>query len=120
MSRDPYKLDAFVRADALALDVYRATRGFPREERYGLQSQLRRAAVSVAANLVEGCSRRSQREYQHFVSIAMGSASEARYLMTLASRLEMLDGATAAELVDRYDHVVRSLQALFGYLARRD
>src|SRR5438067_12895159 len=84
MSRDPYKLEAFQLADLLVVELYRASARFPAAERFGLQAQLRRAAVSVAANLVEGCARRSQRDYLHFVGIAIGSASEVRYLVQLS------------------------------------
>ena len=78
MTRDPYKLEAFQLADSLVGDLYRASGGFPAAVRFGLQAQLRRAAVSVTANLVEGCARRSERDYLHFVGIAIGSASEVR------------------------------------------
>jgi four helix bundle protein len=84
VSDDPQRLEAFVLADGLVVEVYRATRSFPIEERYGLQSQIRRGAVSVAANLVEGSARRSRLDYLHFVTIAIGSGSEVRYLVQLA------------------------------------
>jgi len=112
MPRDPYKLEAFLAADALVVEVYKASRAFPSEERYGLQSQIRRAAVSVAANLVEGCARPSQREYLHFVSIAIASASELRYLLELSVRLELIAAETVADLSRGYGGVIRRLQAL--------
>jgi four helix bundle protein len=84
MSRDRKRLDAFVLADGLVLGVYRATPSFPAEERFGLQAQLRRGAVAVAAHIVEGSARRSVRDYLHFTGIALGSASEVRYLIRVA------------------------------------
>ena len=81
VSRDPDRLEAFVLADQLVVDVYRATQPFPAAERFGLQSQIRRGAVSVSANLIEGSARRSQRDYLHFVGVAIASASEVRYLI---------------------------------------
>ena len=116
MSRDPYRLHAFVRADDLVLDAYRVTQGFPLAERFGLQSQIRRSAVSVATNLVEGCARRSRRDYLHFVGIAIGSASEVRYLISLAVRLGFATPANGERLKVGYRHVIRALQALVNSL----
>ena len=87
MSRDPTKLKVFHLADELAVKVYRVTRSFPVEERYWLQAQLRRAAVSVPTNIVEGCARNSEKDYLHFVDVAIASASEVRYLLGLTTRL---------------------------------
>lgn len=112
MTRDPSRLKSFVLADALVVDVYRATRGFPRQERCALQLQVRGSAISVAANLVEGCAKPSTRDYVHFITIALGSASETRYLLHLASRLDMLEPEDATSLVARYGELVRALQAL--------
>jgi four helix bundle protein len=120
MSRDPRKLRAFLAADELVLDVYRETKDMPAEERYGLQSQIRRAAVSVAANLVEGSARRSQRDFLHFVGIAIGSASEVRYLIGLTARLGYAHMAACDRLAERYGDVIRALQALVSRLISED
>lgn len=85
--RDHTKLRAFELADEVTLMVYRVTRGFPKEEIYGLTSQMRRAAVSVPSNIVEGCARESQTEYLRFLEIAFGSLRELHYQFGLASRL---------------------------------
>jgi four helix bundle protein len=119
MSRDPYRLEAFGRADDLVVATYRATRSFPVAERFGLQSQIRRSAVSVAANLVEGCARRSARDYLHFVGIAIGSASEVRYLISLAVRLELISPIDGERLKVGYTHVIRGLQSLINALTSR-
>src|SRR5437762_2465133 len=114
MSRDPKKLIAFCLADQLVVDVYSATRTFPVEERFGLQSQIRRAAISVCANLVEGCARPSKRDYLHFVAIAISSASEVRYLIEIATRLGFMANE---QLIAGYGDVVRALQALASTLS---
>ena len=89
--RDHTKLRAFELADSLALAVYQATKSFPNQELFGLTSQMRRAAVSVASNIVEGCARYSEAEYLRFLEMASGSAREVEYQTTLAYRLEYLN-----------------------------
>jgi len=88
--RDHTKLKAFELADEVALLVYRMTTGFPKEEQYGLTSQIRRAAVSVPSIIVEGCARDSQADYLRFLTIAFGSLRELRYQLGLSNRLEYL------------------------------
>jgi len=116
MSRDPHRLRAFVLADDLVVDAYRSTKGFPATERFGLQGQIRRGAVSVPANLVEGCARRSERDYLHFVGIAIASASEVRYLIDLAMRLGFANATDGERLKIGYSRVIRALQALLTAL----
>lgn len=95
--RDHTKLRAFELADEVALLTYRATRAFPKEEVYGLTSQMRRAAVSVPSNIVEGCARESQAEYLRFLEIAFGSLRELHYQFSLSRRLGFLDGSLNCE-----------------------
>ena len=85
--RNHTKLRAFELADELVLMIYRTTKTFPREEIYGLTSQMRRAAVSVPSNIVEGCARESQVEYIRFLEIAFASLRELHYQFGLANRL---------------------------------
>ena len=73
--RDFRDLQVWQKAHRLTLDVYRATRSFPTEERYGLTAQLRRSAASIPTNIAEGCGRDGERELARFISIAAGSAS---------------------------------------------
>lgn len=118
MSRDHTKLRAFQLADALVIDIYKETRAFPPEERYGLQSQIRRGSVSVAANLVEGSARRGDKEYLNFCNIACASAFETRYLWDLSLRLGILSPAVHQLLEPRMTHLCKSLVKLVLALER--
>ena len=110
--RDHRKLKAFELADALVLEVYRATKSFPKDELYGLTSQLRRAAVSVPTNIVEGCGRGTPKEYLHFLRVAFASLREVGYLLDLAHRLGYLSAEHNESLQEQYDATARTLGAL--------
>lgn len=85
--RDHTKLRAFDLADKVTLLIYGMTKDFPKEEMYGLTSQMRRAAVSVPSNIVEGCARNTETEYLRFLEIAFGSLRELHYQLGLSRRL---------------------------------
>ena len=116
MPRDPRKLRVFTLADSLVPKIYEATMTFPPDERFGLIAQMRRAAVSAAANIVEGCARRKTNDYLHFLSIANGSAYELGYLLGLSARLGMMPQPRADALSDHACHVAASLTALIESL----
>jgi len=118
MTRRYEDLQTFKLADALVIDVYAYTRAFPVEERFGLQSQLRRPAVSVVANIIEESARPTAREYMRFLHVAIGSASEMSYLLTLAARLSLATTHDCHTLAERYRHVTRALVNQVGALRR--
>jgi four helix bundle protein len=78
------------KADTLAIKVYKATKKFPKDEKYGITSQIRRAALSIPTNVVEGYARKGDKELARFVSIAIGSAAETEYLLDFSQRLGYL------------------------------
>ena len=112
MSRDHEKLHVFHQAHQLTLAIYQHTRDFPREEWFGLRAQMRRAAVSVPSNLVEGNARSGERDYLRFLNIALGSACELKYLTSLTSELGYAPGEKWSEVIKQSDAVVRRLQRL--------
>jgi four helix bundle protein len=116
--RDYTKIDAWRLADDLTVAVYELTRSFPREELYGLTSQLRRASCSVAANIVEGSSRQSRKEYLHFLYIARGSLSESQYFVHLARRLGYLGNEEADRLYDQTKAAFGCLHGLIKAVER--
>jgi len=89
--RDYKKIKAYQIADKLVIEIYKITKKFPKEELYALTSQIRRAAVSIPTNIVEGASSQYKRQYLRFLYISRGSIAETEYLLHLANRLGYLD-----------------------------
>ena len=116
MITDHRDLDVWKRSHELALDVYKATRNFPRVEIYGLSAQLRRAAVAIPANLAEGGARQSRREFLQFCYIARGSASEVAYLLLVARDLGILVPQLYEKLKEEYERVSKMLTMLIKTL----
>lgn len=87
------ELKIWQKAHGITLEVYRVTKAFPKEELYGLTSQMRRAAASAGANIAEGCGRDGEGEFVQFLPIAVGSASELEYHLVLARDLGLLEEA---------------------------
>jgi four helix bundle protein len=117
--RDHRKLRAFELADGLALTIYRASKSFPKDEQFGLTAQLRRSAVSVASNIVEGCARSSHADYCRFLDMAFGSLREVEYQITVAARLGYLPVSTANDLTEKAGETIRVLAGLLQSLRRR-
>jgi four helix bundle protein len=118
VGRDHRKLEVFELADGLVLEVYRATSNIPPAERYGLQTQIRRGALSVACNIVEGCARRSTKEYLHFINVAFASAAETHYLLSTAARLELLAVSDGESLCNDYNLLLSKLPKLLQAIER--
>ena len=116
MARDHRKLRVFTLADALVVNVYQSSQVFPASERYGLQNQIRPAAVSTVANIVEGSARLSTRDYVSFLNIASGSATESCYLLSLAGRLGLLNESDSARLSTGYSELSAGLRAMIQAL----
>ena len=108
--RDHTKLRAFTLADDVALMIYKLTSSFPREEQFGLTSQMRRAAVSIPSNIVEGCGRHSEADFLRFLDIAYGSLREVEYQVSLATRLGFAEGTP--ELKNKLVETSKVLAAL--------
>ena len=105
-------LKVWQRAHAMVLEIYRITAGFPQDERFGVTSQLRRAATSIPTNIAEGSRRQGQQEYSRFLNIAQGSAAEVEYLLILSRDLGYISPAAFERLVADLDEVARMLHGL--------
>lgn len=111
-TRDFKKLMVWEKAHAFALAVYQTTKGFPKDELYGLTSQLRRAAVSIPSNLAEGCGRGGNAELARFCDISMGSACESEYQLLLAKDLNYVCPESHSALTEQVNEVQRMLTGL--------
>ena len=113
-----HKLRVWQNAHMLTLSVYRATRAFPKEEIYGITSQMRRAASSVAANIAEGCGRLGDREFRRCLRIALGSANELEDHIILAADLDYLPDPAYAQLRSEVTVVQRMIAKLIIRLSQ--
>ncbi len=103
------------RSHLLTLDIYKATRTFPKEEMYGLTSQIRRAAASIPTNIAEGCGRRTNAELANFFNIASGSASEVEYELLLAKELQYI----TAEQYDLWIQEICEIRSMLAAYMRK-
>lgn len=110
--KDFHELKVWQKGHQLTLAVYRLTASFPREELYGLTTQLRRSSSSIRANLAEGCGRHGDAEFARFCSIAAGSASELEYHLLLAKDLGLIQPSDHEEMTQRTTELKRMLTAL--------
>jgi len=114
--RDFKELKIWQKSHGLALAVYKATKVFPKEEAYGLTSQIRRSSISIAANIAEGCGRYGDAELARFFQISMGSASELEYHLLFANDLGLLKAKDYRQLADDVGEVKRMLTAFIQKL----
>ncbi len=112
--RDFRKVVAWQKADDLVVKIYQITQSFPADERFGLTSQTRRAAISVAANIAEGCGRDTLPDFRRFLFQAKGSLSEVDYYLHLSGRLGYIHGPVHTEIVALCQETGRVLQGLIS------
>ncbi|MEN8128113.1 MAG: four helix bundle protein [Planctomycetota bacterium] len=117
--RNYRNLKAFQLADELVLMVYTATKRFPKDELFGLTSQLRRAVVSIPSNIVEGASRDTEVEFLRFLDMAYGSASELDYQISLAYRLGYIEEKPYFPLRDKSTETAKVLNGLIRSLRKK-
>jgi four helix bundle protein len=121
MAKNSFRdLEVWKESMQLVEDIYRLSAGFPREERFGLTSQLRRAAVSIPSNIGEGSRRKRRRPYLYHLEIALGSQGEVDVQVELAKRLKFMTPADYDALVPRIDRIGRMLNGLISALQPDD
>lgn len=113
------ELKVWQKAYEFSLAVYLSSKSFPREEVYGLTSQLRRAAVSIGANIAEGCGRRSDGEFVRFLQIARGSSAEVEHHLLLARDLKFMPQSVYADLERKLAEVQRMLTSLVSAIQEK-
>ena len=119
MGRNFRSIKAWQLAGELVVVVYEATKSFPDEERYGLVAQMRRAAISIAANIAEGATRNSPKEYAQFLSVAKGSAAELECYLHLSRRLGYLTEERYHTLLQLYSSTAKTLHGLCRFIELR-
>ncbi len=119
MSQSYENLTVWKESIMLASNIYTLTRDFPREEQFGLISQLRRAVISISSNIAEGSSRKTKKDYMRFLDIAIGSLNEVESLLYVSQKLNFLDTETHGTLKVDMQHLGRSLGAFRNYLQKK-
>jgi four helix bundle protein len=114
--KDFRKLKVWEKSHSMALSIYTASKGFPKEELYGISAQLRRAMVSIPTNLAEGCGRGSDKDFRRFVQIAMGSACETEYLILLCGDMKYISEEIFNRLLVEIQEIKRMLVSLLSKL----
>lgn len=117
--RDFKKILAWQKADDLAVTIYQITGSFPPEERYGLTSQFRRAAVSIAANIAEGSGKQTLKDFLNYLYTARGSLAEVEYYIHLSGRLNYLNGSQVEQCMAQQKEVGQILQGFINSLTRQ-
>ncbi|MFZ0035535.1 MAG: four helix bundle protein [Sedimentisphaerales bacterium] len=118
MKRDFRNIKAWKNADDLVTLVYSATKTFPKEEIYGLVSQIRRATVSIPSNIAEGAARKNTKEYLQFLYIAQGSISELEYLLHLSKRIGYLKDSEYNKVDELRNQTAKTLYGLINYIEK--
>lgn len=117
--RSHHNLDVWKKAVEFVVEVYKVTDSFPKEEKFGLTSQIRRAAISIPANIAEGAARKSDKEFINFLSIAQGSASEIETELLIAYRLGFFNQTDFNRLCTELDDIGKTITGLANYLKRK-
>jgi len=113
------RLDVWKKSIDFVVNLYKATDTFPKEERFGLTAQLRRAAVSISANIAEGAARKTNKEFAYFLSNSQGSASEVETELLISYRLQHLPRDTFRSLASALDEIGRMLTGLTQHVQQR-
>jgi four helix bundle protein len=117
--RDFRELKVWQKAHGFVLDVYRHTKVFPPDERFGLTAHLRKSVTSISSNIAEGCGRTGEKEFARFLSVAAGSASESEYQLLLARDLGYIDDEAHEHLNQLANEVKRLLNSLIQRLTAK-
>ncbi|MBM3245025.1 MAG: four helix bundle protein [Candidatus Omnitrophica bacterium] len=118
MGRDYKKIRAWQLSDELAFSVYKVTKHFPKGEIWGLISQMRRASISVPANIAEGSARNHTKEYLQFLYTAIGSLTELGYYIYFSGRIGYLDNTELGDLSKLHEQTAKTLRALINYIEK--
>ncbi|MBF6607848.1 MAG: four helix bundle protein [Flavobacterium sp.] len=115
--KDYRKLNVWVKGHQLVLEVYKTVGAFPKEELFGLTSQMKRSAASIPTNIAEGCGRKSEKDFCRFLVISFGSANELEYQVILATDLKFITADEATSLLENIEEIKKMLSGLMSKLS---